>query len=295
MIWLLVSSLLWAPSFGLIPLLLLEPGMNAYSIAFFRMLYSLILFLPLLRRRMIAVRKRWALIGIGAVQFGVMYVLLNVSYDYMLGYEVAMVTAFTPLYVKGMLNFTEKGTARWRPWLCVLLAVAGAGVIRYARPASDTFWIGFFIMQGANLCYALGQVLYRRMLPGIKRFGDMHVFGWLYVGALLVTLLAWAVWKSPGEDIANMRDMPVRGWMILLWLGLIPSGLAFFLFNHGALSCDPASLAIFNNLKIPLAMLVTLLLFLQWNYIEDWPRFLLGSGLMCLALWWNLTDEKTPS
>ena len=285
MIWLLIASLLWGPSFALIPILRSEPhSMNATTLAFFRMVYSLILFLPLLRVRIIARRKRVLLIGLGALQFGGMYVLLNLSYQFLVGTEVLLLTVFTPLYVTMLDLFLTRQRGGTRMWSGVLLAVAGAAVIRYARPDSDTFWQGFLLMQASNLCFALGQVGYRRLLPDMKRFGDMHVFGWMYFGAVLICGIAWLFFGEPAASLTRMAEMPLSGWMILLWLGLIPSGLAFFLFNHGALITSAATLSIFNNLKIPLGMLTLMLVFRMWDYIEDWPRFLIGAALMLIGL-----------
>lgn len=293
MIWLLLAALLWGPSFGLIPILLGEPGMNANSLAFLRLVYSLVLFLPLLRVRVIARRKRVALIGVGAIQFGMMYVLLNLAYGYLRNYEVAMLTVFTPIYV----TLFDAVFLRKPPPVvsmgCVLLAVAGAGVIQFARPESPGFWTGFGIMQASNLAFSFGQVAYKRMLPGLKRFGDMHVFGWMYLGAVLTAGLAWVCWENPLPVLAELRNMSTRGWLILLWLGLVPSGLGFFLFNHGALEVDTATLSIFNNLKIPLAAIIVMVFFAGWTYIEHWPRFLAGSALMLAAL--ILNERFKPS
>jgi drug/metabolite transporter (DMT)-like permease len=293
MIWLLIASLLWGPSFGLIPILMREPGMNPYTLAFFRMAYALLLFLPLLRIHDIPRRKRVILVLIGAVQFGGMYVFLNLAYQYLRGYEVAMVTVFTPIYVTLLDGLFRKKHASVQPWICVILAVTGAMIIQYARPPeSEGFWIGFGIMQIANLCFAFGQVAYRDLLPKLRKFGDMFVFGWLYFGGVLLTGAAFLLWGDPAQSLPALRNMSLTGWSILLWLGLVPSGLAFFLFNHGALVTNAATLSIFNNLKIPLAMIVVLLLFRQWDHISNWPRFLLGSGLMCAALAWN--HIRTP-
>ena len=285
MIWLLIASLLWGPSFALIPILLRDPhSMNATTLAFFRMFYSFILFLPLLRVHVIARRKRVLLTGLGALQFGGMYVLLNLSYNFLVGTEVLMLTVFTPLYVTMLDLLITRKRGGWRMWTGVLLAVVGAAVIRYARPDSDHFWQGFFLMQGSNIAFALGQVGYRRLLPDMKRFGDMHVFGWMYLGAVIICGLFWIFFGEPIDALSRMREMSLSGWMILLWLGLVPSGLAFFLFNHGALLTSATTLSIFNNLKIPLGMLTLMLIFRMWDHIENWPRFLIGAGLMLVAL-----------
>lgn len=62
-------------------------------------------------------------------------------------------------------------------------------------------------------------------------------------------------------------------WWLLAYLGVIASGVCFFLWNYGARRVTPVKLAIMNNLKIPLAALISLLLF------REQPNMFL------LALW----------
>lgn len=286
MIWLLTACLLWGPSFGLVPILIRDHGVDPYTLSVLRMSYALVLFLPLLRPRKYRPSRRWALVALGGLQYGLMYLTLFVSYRFLEGYEVALLTIFTPLYVSLLDQLLRRERPEWKPFVCVLLAVAGAGVIRYANPESARFWTGFWILQICNLSFAVGQVLYRRLMHHTVRFQDAHVFGWMYLGALGVCLVGWGVLADPVPALLNLQSLNLTGWAIVLWLGLIPSGLAFFLFNHGALRVDAHSMAIANNLKIPIALLITLLLFGQGGGIL-WPRFLVGTGLMVFALWWN--------
>ena len=66
-------------------------------------------------------------------------------------------------------------------------------------------------------------------------------------------------------------------WWLLAYLGVIASGVCFFLWNYGARRVTPVKLAIMNNLKIPLAALISLLLFR-----EQPNMFLLALG--CLLI-----------
>lgn len=287
MIWLIAACLLWGPSFGLVPIVIGKYGVDPYTLSVLRMGYALLLFLPLMRPKKYLPRKRLALTFLGALQFGFMYVTLFLSYQYLEGYEVALVTIFTPIYVSLLGHFLSKKPMKLRPVLCVLVAVVGAGIIRYARPEQNGFWTGFLIMQACNLSFATGQVVYRKLMHRTERFEDAHVFGWMYLGALGAALIGWMLFGKPMEALSELRVLPLPAWGIILWLGLIPSGLAFFLFNHGALKVDEDSLAIVNNLKIPIALIITLLIFQQRETIEDWTRFTAGSLLMLGALWWN--------
>ncbi len=288
MYWLLIACLLWGPSFGLVPILQGSYGMNPYMLAVLRMLFAFILFAPLMGLQRIPGKQRLQLILLGALQFGVMYITIFLSYGFMEGYEVALVTILTPIYVSLLDHLLRKGRIRLQPLLCVILAVIGAGMIRYARPdLDDRFWVGFGIMQICNLSFAFGKVFYRQLMKPCQRLDDMYSFGWMYLGALAVTLIGWLSLAPVVDTLHHLQQLPLPAWGIVLWLGLIPSGLAFFLFNHGALKVDAGTLAIVNNLKIPIALLIVMLVFQQREIISSWPRFTAGTAIMLLSLWMN--------
>lgn len=295
MIWLLAACLLWGPSFGLIPILRRDYGVDDHTLNVLRMAYSLLLFLPLLRPRKYLPEKRLAFIALGGLQFGLMYMALFASYRFLQGYEIALATVLTPLYVSLFDQILSRRPAPPRTWLCVALAVLGAGIIRYNRPESPDFWLGFGIMQLSNLCYAVGQILYRRLIGKSDGFRDAHVFGWMYLGGLVVAVIGWSLLGDPPRTLELLSNLPLPAWGILLWLGLVPSGLAFFLFNHGALRVDAVTLAIVNNLKIPIALILVLLIFRQSAQIQNWGAFGLGSALMVGALAWHERRARPAS
>jgi drug/metabolite transporter (DMT)-like permease len=261
-----------------------EYGIDPYGLAFFRMVAALLLFAPLMRKP--SPRVTAALMAIGAVQYGLMYLTLFISYRFMEGYEVLLVTIFTPFYVAGFHALTRRTGLPPRVWLAVALAVAGAGVIRFARVDPDgSFWTGFAIMQLCNGCFAIGQVLYARYFARAASRTSLQEFGWIYAGAVIITLAGWTLFGNVNDTSRSLLDLPLRGWGILIWLGLIPSGAAFYLFNSGAKQVSVSTLAVMNNLKIPIGLLVVLFLFQQAESIDSWPGFLLGTALMLGALW----------
>jgi len=137
------------------------------------------------------------------------------------------------------------------------------------------FW-GFLLMQASNACFALGQILYRRFARASGR-PDRELMGILYLGAVAIAL-AMAL---PVADWGRLAAMtPGQAW-ILLYLGVAASGLGFFLFNAGARRTDVGTLAIFNNAKIPLAILASALVF---HDRVDWARAAAGGVVIALAL-----------
>ena len=73
----------------------------------------------------------------------------------------------------------------------------------------------------------------------------------------------------------------------MLYLGAIASGLAFFLWNLGATRVGTGTLAVLNNLKVPLTVAVSLLFFGEQ---ADVFRLSLSFALFGVALW--LAERK---
>lgn len=284
MILLLIVSLIWAFSFGLIKGGL--TGLPSSAVAFIRMAVALAVFAPFLRLRTLRAADAARLLLTGAVQYGLMYVAYLHAFAYLKAYEVALFTVFTPIYVAFINDLFERR-------LCLIsvaaatLAVAGGVVIEYQQLSSPELWRGFLLMQGANLCFAFGQIFYRRTMARLPEARtDLQVFGLLYLGAALTAALAAA--GTPWTALA----INVKQAGILLYLGVIASGLGFFFWNIGARRVSSGTLAVFNNLKIPLGILVSVLFF---GETADWPRLLGGGALLALALTANAIRKADGS
>lgn len=280
MLLLLFTSLLWAFSFGLTKRL---TGLDGAFISAARLGLALLVFLPFLRIRALPWRTRWMLVAIGAVQFGLMYLAYNEAYRYLKGAEVALFTLTTPVWVTLLADGFER-TLRPRGLLAALLSVLGGAAIVFRTSAVEGTLLGVGLVQLANLCFALGQVLYTRVRPRIAGVKDHHVFALLYLGAVAMALPV----TLARTDFATLTlGAPQAG--TLLYLGVVASGLGFFLWNRGATQVSPGTLAAMNNAKIPLAVAVSLLLF---GEEVDLPRLLLGGTVLALAVW---VAERKPT
>ncbi|MBK7826332.1 MAG: EamA family transporter [Nannocystis sp.] len=100
---LIVATLLWALSFGLIKQQL--AGLDPNLVAWARLALALPLLLPFLRWRELSLwpgrpwRQALWLVLIGAVQYGLMYTGYLASFRYAAAHQVALFTVTTPLYV----------------------------------------------------------------------------------------------------------------------------------------------------------------------------------------------------
>jgi carboxylate/amino acid/amine transporter len=280
MSYLIGVTALWAFSFSLIGVYL-AGQVDSYFAVLVRTALAALLFLPFLRPRALPGRLRLAVMGVGAVQLGLMYIFFYQSFLLLSVPEVLLFTIFTPLYVTLLDDALAK---RFSPFylLTAALAVLGAAVIRY-RGIDAGFWLGFVTVQGANLCFAIGQVAYRHLARHLPRdVPQRSVFGWFYLGALVLVAVAFALFGST----AKLPDSALQ-WGVLAWLGLGASGLGYFLWNKGATRVDAGALAIMNNALIPAGLAVNLLI---WNRDADLLRLALGGLIIVAALlvneWW---------
>ena len=212
MVLLLIASLVWAFSFGLIKKYL--GGLDANFVSFVRLALSFLLFLPLLKPRKNSPAMVLRLFMIGMVQFGLMYVFYIQSFRFLAAHQVALFTIFTPLYVAVVDDMLEK---RFRPlhFWTALMAVAGTAVIVYSGLGKAGLLTGFVLVQASNLCFALGQVFYRRLLPMAKGWQDRAGFAWLYLGGTAAALLAMLFFSGP----LSLR-LSASQLLVLLYLGV---------------------------------------------------------------------------
>lgn len=280
---LLIVSFVWAFSFGLIKGNL--TGLPPEFVAAARLFLSFLVFLPLVRWRGVSAKTALQLTAIGVVQYGLMYMAYIASFQYLPAYLVALFTIFTPLYVTFLNDLFE---GRFHPLFLVtaLLAIVGTGVIVYHEVGMADLRIGFVLLQGANLCFAFGQLAYRRVMDRHPQLRDRQIFAWLYLGALLVSTPAAVATTDWSRLALNATQL----WT-LVYLGVLASGVCFFLWNRGARQVDAGALAILNNLKVPLAVACSTLFF---GEVVDLPKLLIGGGLLLAALILNEVLTSRP-
>ena len=267
-----LASVIWALSFGLIGHFLGD--LPPVWLGWVRLGLGALMFLPWAKR--IPVRLAGRLLGLGAVQFGLMYWAYLASFRHATSHEVALFTATTPLLVAALSDMAGR-RMRPRNLAAALLAVAAGGLVVWHRGRISAPLFGFGLVQVSNLCFALGQLGYRRIRAGMPReLTDRDVFFWLQAGG-------WAVLTPPVLPVV-LRTMPAPSpaqWGLVVYLGIVATGGGFFLWNHGARKVDVGRLAVMNNLKIPLGALISLLVF------REEPRLFaltLGGVLLAAAL-----------
>lgn len=276
--YLIIVSVIWAFSFGLIKTYL--TGLDPFVVSGVRLFVALLVFLPFLRLRTVDRLLSIQFLAIGAVQFGVMYGAYIYTFQYMEAHKIALFTVTTPLMVTLLDDLLEK-QFRVSFFLCAAVSVFGAVVIYYNTIDLSSTLIGIFLLQVSNLCFAAGQVLYRRLLLSSPHLRSQDHFAWLYLGGVVATLGLMAF----GSDLSSVSFSGSQIAVILL-LGVVASGLGFFLWNYGATLTNAGNLAVMNNLKIPLAVAVSLLFFEDVTR-QQLLRLVTGGGIIVGAVYLN--------
>lgn len=275
-------TLLWAFSFSLIGVYLAGQVDSWFSVLMRVALASLV-FLPFLRFKGIDKGLIVRLMIIGGFQLGLMYCFYYQSFLLLSVPEVLLFTVFTPIYVTIIYDLLKR---RFSPWYLVTAAIAvgGAAFIKFAG-VNENFVVGFLVVQGANICFAIGQVGYKYLMEKYQVELPQHtIFGYFYLGALCVATVAFML-------MGNIERMPTTNtqWGVLIYLGLIASGLGYFAWNKGATMVNAGALAIMNNALVPAGLIVNIVI---WNRDVDITQLSIGGAIILLSLWVNETWVK---
>jgi drug/metabolite transporter (DMT)-like permease len=274
--YLVAVSFVWGFSFILIKgsLVSLDPNF----VSFARLLLSFLVFVPFVRPAGIRFRDRLILMLIGGVQFGFMYVAYVASYQYLPAHTIALMTTTTPLFIT-IFNSAYDRRMHKAFLLAASLAVAGGAVLVYPDRSLTAGVYGMVLVQISNAVFAFGQIAYKKFMAARPGLEDRHVFGFMVAGAVLIA----AAFSAVTTDYSRLSVLPHQ-WLSLLYLGIVASGICFFLWNLGARKVHTGALAVMNNLKIPVGVLASLLILKE---DADYNRLIAGCLLFASALWVN--------
>lgn len=271
---LIITTILWAFSFSLFGEYL-AGHVDSYFAVLVRVGLAALVFLPFLRTRGHSVKTIALYMLVGVMQLGIMYMLSFHAYLYLTVSELLLFTVLTPLYITLIYDLMSGRRLRWSYAFSALLAVIGAGIIRYDQVTSH-FWTGLLLVQLSNISFAIGMVGYKRLME-TRPMPQHNAFAWFYMGAFMVAIVAWFM-------LGNAQKIPATTlqWGILVFLGVAASGIGYFMWNYGATQVDAGTLGIMNNMHVPAGLLVNLAI---WHQQPHWPSFIIGAAVIVASLW----------
>ncbi|SUG85700.1 transporter [Salmonella enterica subsp. enterica] len=178
---LIITTILWAFSFSLFGEYL-AGHVDSYFAVLIRVGLAALVFLPFLRSRGHNLKTISLYMLVGAMQLGIMYMLSFHAYLYLTVSELLLFTVLTPLYITLIYDVMSQRRLRWGYAFSALLAVIGAGIIRYDR-VTDHFWVGLLLVQLSNISFAIGMVGYKRLME-TRPMPQHNAFAWFYLGGV---------------------------------------------------------------------------------------------------------------
>lgn len=277
MLYLTIVSILWSFSFGIIKFGL--TGVDSIFISFFRSLIAFIFFSSLTLYNIKKFSFDTKLIIIGAIQFGLMYVFYIQSYQYLPAYLIATFTITTPIFVGLFSQALMKESFSKNGILSIILVLIGSFMMRFNFANPLDYWLGFILIQCANMFFASGQIMFKKWYTENSDKDIVHNFSQMFFGATIVTSLFY----FQTMDVQNI--LSTTNLLSLIFLGLFSTGMGFLLWNIGATKVSNTRLAVMNNVVIPLAVLNSFFIFR-----EDINILLFMPGLICFYAAYRLSS-----
>ena len=253
MIYLILVSILWSFSFGIIKYGL--AGIDSAFISLMRSLIALLFFASLTLYNFKKFSFDVRLILIGAIQFGLMYVLYIQSYQYLPAYLIATFTITTPIFIGIFSQLYDNMSFSSNGKLSIILVVIGSLMMRFNIVNPFDYWLGFFLIQCANVCFAIGQIMFKRWHSKNTSVNIIYNFSQMFFGAVLITSI-FSLINSTNLSMLNTSNL-----YALLFLGLFSTGFGFLAWNIGATQVSNERLAVMNNAVIPIAIINSFLIF----------------------------------
>jgi len=216
-------------------------------------------------------RREWALIAVyGLVWFGVYNVALNAAEQRIDAGTAAMLVNIGPILIALLAGtLLREGYPRWL-LAGAGVAFAGAALIGAATAGEDgADVLGIVLSAVAAVAYAVGVVAQK---PVLRRLPSLQVT-WLGCVVAAAACLPYA--PALAEEGARASAGALGG---LLYLGLVPTALAFSTWGYALARMDAGRLGVTTYLVPPLAIV------LAWVLLAEAPAPLaLVGGAVCLG------------
>lgn len=273
--YLIVVTLIWSLAFNIIGTQI-AGQVDSYFAVLSRVVIALLIFLPFTKFRGLPLPFLGLITLAGVFQFGLTYPCLYLSFQYLSVAEVLLFTVLTPLHISVIDQLLQRKFQLSQLWVAAL-AVLGAAIIRWQWPSSE-FWQGFWLLQLANFCFALGMVCYRTTIQRYALTPPLFTsFALFFFGALLVVLPAYLL-------LGDFSKMPTTTthYAALLFLGVFATALGQYWWNKGSTQVEIGVVAAMNNATVPVGILINILVFQQQ---PNWLPFIAGSSCILAALY----------
>lgn len=196
------------------------------------------------------INKRYILAGtvMGVIQFSA-YAIQNFGLIGTTPGKNAFLTAVYCVIVPFMYWFVDRTRPDKFNVIAAVLCLAGIGLIS---------WDGGFYLGMGDLLTLLSGVLYAAHIVAVAFYAKgKDVFLLTVIQFAVVSVLSWiSTFLSGGLPVGGL---PVRAWIVLLYLAIAATSLALLFQNIGQKYCEPSAAAVLLALEAPFGVLFSVL------------------------------------
>jgi len=236
----LLVTFLWSSSyiltkFGLVNI----PPLTLVGLRY--LIASLILIPIALSRgehRKIAKDAWWKLAVLGFLGYTVAQGLQCVGLFYLPSVSVTLILNFTPVTVM-LLNLSFTGEVPRRDQIAGMALVLLGAFLFFSDKLEGFNLTGFIITLLSGIGWA-GYMVASKLLFKERKVSPLGNTAFaMGMGTALLSVSAFL--------IEGLKPIPISGWVIIIWLGLVNTALAFFLWNHALETLEAFELSVLQN------------------------------------------------
>jgi drug/metabolite transporter (DMT)-like permease len=180
----------------------------------------------------------WKLSILGFLGYTVAQGLQCVGLFYLPSVSVTLILNFTPVTVM-LLNIVFTGATPNRAQIAGMILVLLGAFLFFSDKLGGYNLTGFIITLISGVGWA-GYMVAGKLLFKEKRVSILGNTAFaMGRGTALLSVSAYLV--------EGLKPIPVSGWMIILWLGVVNTALAFFLWNHALETLEAFELSVLQN------------------------------------------------
>jgi drug/metabolite transporter (DMT)-like permease len=180
----------------------------------------------------------WKLAVLGFLGYTVAQGLQCVGLSYLPAVTVTLILNFTPLFVM-ILNLLFTGESPSHAQIAGMALVLIGAVLFFSDKLGGYTFTGVLLTFISGLGWA-GYMVAGKILFKEKRVSPLGNTAFaMGFGTAIIVASAYLV--------EGLSTIPVTGWAIIIWLGVVNTAAAFFLWNHALETLDAFELSILQN------------------------------------------------
>jgi len=261
---LLLVILMWGSNFVITKILL--DNFSFWSLLFFRNLFAALALIWIVRKYLFITpgnKKMWGYV-LGASVIGVVLnnALFQVGLKYSLATNASLIMGLTPLATAFISYLIFSVPLRWKQMLGIGLGLFGVSMVVLKGSITNlltlSFNIGDLYIVGALLTFSISFIFIKKATDIKFPPAIISLYAYSLSSICYLPMMLWE------QTIEGWGELPTSLllWLMLLYVGVFPTGVGNMLWNRGISILGPGQCAIFMN-GVPLVASITSVLVLD--------------------------------